>query len=287
LFFLAASVVIRSYWHQPWLLGLLTLAMGFIHFAVGWRLSMNARNRYGGVGGAFVAGSIAIALGVPVFVDNVAWAITFWALLAYGLARLSGLCGSGVIRVVSYLYQVFSLMTGLALGVFSVGPGGDFLPAMTAAGALALFGLMQFKWCRKNPAPMGSLIAKLDGKDYSAVILLLVGLTGVFLFFNMAVELFASAALADPANTIRCGRSVILNFGASLLLIMGGQRRNLELIWIAVFLVIVGCIKVFLVDLFNASGIPLVLSVLSFGVVAMVGSITMGRWYKTGKERGA
>jgi hypothetical protein len=41
---------------------------------------------------------------------------------------------------------------------------------------------------------------------------------------------------------------------------------------------VVGCLKVFLVDLFSGSGLPLVLSVLSFGVVAMVGSIIMGRW---------
>ena len=100
----------------------------------------------------------------------------------------------------------------------------------------------------------------------------------------MTLGLFATMVLADPANTIKGGRSIIINLAATSLLVMGGRRHDPELVWIAVFLAIVGCMKVFLVDLFGASGIPLVLSVLSFGVVAMVGSIVMGRWHKTVKD---
>ena len=97
----------------------------------------------------------------------------------------------------------------------------------------------------------------------------------------MAIDVFASMFLNDPVNTIKCGRLIIINMAATFLLVMGGRRHHdLELIGTAVFLAIVGCIKVFLVDLFSTSGIPLVLSVLSFGVVAMVGSIIMGKWYK-------
>ncbi|MCK4837924.1 MAG: hypothetical protein KAS94_03925, partial [Desulfobulbaceae bacterium] len=83
LLFLAGSVVIKDYWQQPWLLGLLVLAMGCIHFAVGWRLAIKARDRFIGVGGAFAAGSLTLAFGVPVVVGNVAWAIVCWSLLAY------------------------------------------------------------------------------------------------------------------------------------------------------------------------------------------------------------
>ena len=90
--------------------------------------------------------------------------------------------------------------------------------------------------------------------------------------------------LVDPANIIKCGRSIVINMAATFLLVMGGRRHNLELVWIAVVLAGVGCMKVFLVDLFGTSGIPLVLSVLSFGVVAMAGSIVMGRWHSPVKD---
>jgi hypothetical protein len=69
-----------------------------------------------------------------------------------------------------------------------------------------------------------------------------------------------------------------VNAAAASLLIVGGRRQDWQLLGIAIFIGSVGCLKVFLVDLFSASGLPLVLSVLSFGVVAMVGSIIMGRW---------
>ncbi len=45
------------------LLGLLVMALGFVHFAVGWRISTNGRDRFVAVGGSFVAGVIALALG--------------------------------------------------------------------------------------------------------------------------------------------------------------------------------------------------------------------------------
>ncbi|MEN8133920.1 MAG: hypothetical protein ABFS18_00090 [Thermodesulfobacteriota bacterium] len=284
LLFLAGSVVLRDYWQQSWLLGLLALTMGFVHFAMGWRLSIKDRNRFVGVGGAFVAGSIMLALGVPVVVGNVAWAIACWSLLAYGLARLSGRCNNGGIRLVSYLYPVFALWTGLALGVFETGKAvGPYAP-LTAAAALALFGMILYHWCRHNPPPTESLFAKLDSRDYSAVAHLVICLAGFYLLFSMTIDLIASMVLVDPANTIKCGRSIIINVAATFLLVMGGRRHDLELIWLAVFLAVIGCLKVFLVDLFGTSGIPLVLSVLSFGVVAMAGSIVMGRWNKLVKD---
>lgn len=280
LLFLVGSVALKEYWQQPWSLGLLALIMGLIHFGVGWRLSIKDQGRFVGVGGAFAAGAIMLALGVPAVVDNIAWAISCWALLAYGLARLSGYCNSGVIRLISYLYPVLALWTGLSLGVFEVAVTASPQASLTAAAALALLGLLQFNWCRHSPPPSGSLFAKLDSRDYSAVVLLLTCLTGFYLLFSMTIDLLASMTLTDPANVVKCGRSVIINVAATFLLIMGGRRHDLELVWIAVFLAVVGCLKVFLVDLFGTSGIPLVLSVLSFGVVAMAGSIVMGRWNK-------
>jgi hypothetical protein len=276
LLLLAGSVIITDYWQQPWVLGLLALGAGLGHFVVGWRLSREDCGRLGGVGGAFAAGAIALALAVPAMVGGAAWSIFGWALLAYGLARLSGRCNSGGIRLLSYLYLVFALLWGLAAGIFTAGPVGTFPASLAAAAALALFGFLQFSWCRHNP-PAG-MFAKFDRHNYAVVVLLLVGLTGLYLSLTMILDSSAALVLADPANTMRCGRSIIINAGAASLLLAGGGRRDWQLLGVAIFIGVVGCLKVFLVDLFSGSGLPLVLSVLSFGVVAMVGSIIMGRW---------
>lgn len=280
LLFLATNVVVKDYWQKPWLLVVLALLMGLVHFGAGWQVSAVNRNRSAWAGGAFVAGSMAMALGFSLAVDNVAYSISFWSLLAYLLVRLSGSCNNGAIRVISYLGQIFAILIGLALGVFAVGGAVVSQDSMLAALSLAVFGFMQFKWSRDNPWPDGSFYAKLDSRDYSAVTLLLVGLTGLYLLITMVIDMFASMMLIDPVNTIKCGRSIIINMAATLLLVVGGRRHDLELVWIAVFLAIIGCIKVFLVDLFGTSGMPLVLSVLSFGVVALTGSIVMGKWHK-------
>ena len=73
---------------------------------------------------------------------------------------------------------------------------------------------------------------------------------------------------------------MLINTGALVLLLAGSRRRRPELIWVAVALAVLGCLKVFLVDLFRSNGLPLVLSVFSFGIVAAVGSVIMGRWQK-------
>jgi hypothetical protein len=278
LLLLAGGVVIKDYWRQPWLLGLLALIAGLSHLGVGWRLSRNDGGRLGGSGGAFVAGAMALGLAVSVVVGSAAWSICGWALLAYGLARFSGRCDSGVIRLLSYLYLVLALLRGLAGGLFAAGSAGIFQPPLAAAASLALFGFLQFSWCRHNPPPAGTLFARLDRHNHSPVVLLLVGLGGLYLASAMILDAIASLALVDPVNTMRCGRSIFVNVAAASLLIVGGRRQDWQLLGIAIFIGSVGCLKVFLVDLFSASGLPLVLSVLSFGVVAMVGSIIMGRW---------
>lgn len=285
LFFGAGGVVAKYYWQQPWVLGLLTLALAFGHFGLGWRLLTGGRYSSAGMGGAFVAGLIAIGVAGPAVADNAAWAVPIWMLTAYGLARLSRRGASGFLRLLSYLYPVFALFTGLGLNIYEVGRA---VPApFAAAASLALFGLIQFRWARRNPPPPRSQFADLDRCDRAAVVLLLVGLAGLFLLAGLILETVAPMVLADPANTVQGGKSIAVNSGAIFLLIMAGRRRDLELVWIAVFLAVVGGLKVFLVDLFGIDGIPLVLSVLSSGLVALTGSVVMGRWQKWGSDRRA
>jgi hypothetical protein len=280
LLFLAGRVMVVGFGGHSTLFGSLALGMATIHFLAGWRLSRLDRGRCGATGGAMVAGAVMLALGLPELLGQVAWAMPGWVLVAYGLARLSDRCNSGVIRAISYLYQAFAFWIGLMGGVLtSVKPGG--LPAaLVAAGSLALGGLAQYHWCRQHPPPAGTMFASLDRRDHSAILLLLVGLAGCYFFGALLLDHLTPLFLEEPGNTMRCGRSLLINGGALILLLAGSRERKMELIRVAVALAVLGCLKVFFVDLFRSNGLPLVLSVLSFGIVAAFGSVIMGRWQK-------
>lgn len=280
LLFLAGRVLVVNVWGAGHLWGGVAVGLAIAHLLVGWRLSARIAGGCGASGGCMVAGALMLALGLPELLGSVAWALSGWALVAYGLARLSGRCDSGGIRVISYLYQLFALWIGLLSGVLLAPQESLWSGSMAAALALAVFGLAQYRWCRHHPPPVASLLSRVDARDYSAVILLLIGLSGLFFLGAMLLDAIAAASLADPANATRCGRSVLLNFGVLVLLVIGSRRRLPELLWVAVALAVVGCTKVFFVDLFKCTGLPLVLSVLSFGVVAAVGSVLMGRSQK-------
>jgi len=278
--FLAGRVVAVGLWGHSSLFGSLALALALLHFLAGWRLSHLDSGRCGAIGGTMVAGAVMMALGLPELLGQVAWAMPGWALVAYGLARLSGQCNSGVVRAISYLFQAFGFWIGLMTGVLTTVKPGGLPAALVAAGAVAIGGLAQFHWCRRNPPPAGTMFASLDGRDYSAVLLLLVGLGGCYFAGAQVLDHLAPLFLDEAANTLRCSRSLLINTGALVLLLAGSRQRRLELIWVAVALGVLGCLKVFFVDLFRSNGLPLVLSVFSFGIVAAVGSVIMGRWQK-------
>lgn len=281
LLFLAGRVMVVNVWEAGTLFGGLAVMVAGAHILVGWRLSVRDAGNCGAIGGSMVAGALMLALGLPEFLGGLAWAIPGWAVVAYGLARLSGRCDNAVIRVISYLYQFLGFWVGLVSGVFTPKEGG-VVASLTAALAVVLFSLAQYRWCRQHPPSAGSLLSRLDERDHSAVLLLLGGLAGLYFLGAMLLDSVALATLADPGNTMRCGRSLLVNLGALVLLLLGSRHRLPELLWVAVALAVIGCLKVFLFDLFKGSGLPLVLSVLSFGVVAAVGSMIMGRWQRSG-----
>jgi hypothetical protein len=282
LLFLVGRVMVVNVGGAGTLFGGLAVGLAVAHILTSWRLSVREEGRCGAIGGSMMAGALMLALGLPQLLGSLAWAMPGWALVAYGLARLSGRCDSAVIRVISYLYQFFGFWVGLVSGVLTTPAEGQLIASLAAALALVVFSLAQYRWCRHHAPPAGSLFFRLDEGDHSAVVLLLCGLGGLYFLGAMLLDNVAAATLADPGNTIRCGRSLLVNLGVLVLLLLGSRHRLPELLWVAVALAVVGCLKVFFFDLFKGSGLPLVLSVLSFGVVAAVGSVIMGRWQRHG-----
>ncbi|MBU0479951.1 MAG: hypothetical protein KKG47_02495 [Proteobacteria bacterium] len=283
LFYLAGRIVVIGLWDSSLAMGIFAMMLVLTMFAIGWRLSAKGEGYSIGVGASFVAGAVILALGLPELTGNVAYAVPFWSLTAYGLALLSGRGRSGAVRVISYAYQIFTLFAGFMAGIYVVGDGGMKAGSLVAALVMTAASVMQFRWCRNNPPPPETFFARADRGDYSAVSILLVALAGFFFMFSMTIDHLAASMLADPFNVTWCSRSILINLTAIILMVLGYHRRSLEYIWVAVALGIFAMLKVFLADLFKTSGIPLVFSVLSFGVLAAAGSVILGKWQKKGE----
>jgi len=64
--------------------------------------------------------------------------------------------------------------------------------------------------------------------------------------------------VAEAAKAFACIQSVIINAGVVALLILGLRMKSREILTVAGLVILVAAIKVFLFDLFGASGLPLV-----------------------------
>jgi hypothetical protein len=62
-------------------------------------------------------------------------------------------------------------------------------------------------------------------------------------------------------------------------------KRNKELRNVAIVITVIGAAKVFLLDLVQLKGVPLLFSVFSFGLVAALASFVLGRWSKAKKAK--
>ena len=63
-----------------------------------------------------------------------------------------------------------------------------------------------------------------------------------------------------------------------IMMIFGLLKKNREILYTAIAVVVIGACKAIGYDLFKIHGIPLVLSVFSFGAAAAVGSMVLSRW---------
>lgn len=193
---------------------------------------------------------------------------------------------NGNLRLVSVFLAFITMATGLLSGVYTgqpkIGPA-NWLAVFTAATA----GLGAYFWCRRNPPARNGFFGFADPNDYLALTFLVHGLLGMYYLAALTLaRLFAVAGLA-PAS-LACGRSILINFGAALLIVWGALlKKEREIATTGIVVALIGGGKVFFSDLLNASGLPLVLSVSSFGALAALCSLVLSNWQKisqTAKE---
>jgi hypothetical protein len=202
--------------------------------------------------------------------------VAFWA------AVMSERWHSGSVRLTSYLLPIYTGVT-LAVVLLSGGTAPSFLTGAVSAGGIACMGLIQYRWCRKSKPPEEStFFSRIDKDDLSAVVILLAALLSAFFMLRVIVHQGFAMILvpADMDNTLRCSQSVIINLSAIVLMFFALAHRSRELRNVAILVTVIGAINVFLYNLILGHGIPLVISVLSFGLATAVESVILRRWQR-------
>jgi hypothetical protein len=155
---------------------------------------------------------------------------------------------------------------------------------------VAVLGILGFAWLRANPPTVTtSLFMRIDASDRGAVLILLSAMLAAYMMVRMALALILSGLPEKEASDIfLCSQSAFINLVVIILITLAWLRSDSELRNVAILLTVVGVIKVFLFDFLQAQGLPLVLSVFSFGLAATVESVALSKWRRdaAGRKRG-
>lgn len=229
---------------------------------------------------AFAGGALLI-LALPAATGSFVLTLPVVSLAAITMSNVSRIWENGGVRGTSYLMSLYAC-AALSFALRGEGQGATDPVNMLPAGFLAVITIYQYQWCRRWPVPPASaLFDFFDRNDRSAGLLLLGGLASGF--FMLRVGIFQSMQFLPAAmqrDAFRCGQSLLINASAIVLILLAYQRRDKEIRNTAIFITIIGAIKVFFYDLLGTHGVPLVFSVFSFGMAAAVESLALGKWQK-------
>lgn len=289
LIFTLASYGVHALGASKILLGWAGIAAAAGHFTVAFWLA--GRKEAGEVGSnAFAfAGAALLALALPRATGSLLLSLPALAVVAFFLALLSRTWVNGGIRLTSYLLQLYAF-AALASLLQNSATAVDFLTVIPA-GLLAVIALYHYQWSRRFPPPADSgFFARLDRHDRSAVLLLLAALASGFFMLRAFVYQVLVLLPKDAVNTVsafRCSQSILINSAAAGLMLFALRRHNKEIRNVAILVTCIGAFRVFLYDMMGTRGMPLVLSVFTFGLVAALESIALGRWSrKTPDDQG-
>ena len=277
--YLAARVVVNEADGSALALSLVAILFALVHFGAAFWLAMRKVEGIPGTNSFVVAGIALLGLALPAALGSGLAAAPVLAAAALGVAVLSGRWGSGAIRADSYLLQIY----GVVSMVFYFLANG--IPATPLAGtvpcaALAAAAFAHYRWCRRHVPPANSpLFDTYDKQDLSGAVTLLAALTGsFFLLRTIAWWILLPAGPGGP-EVFQCTQSIIINLAALGLGLYAFRARNREIRNVAILVIAVGAAKTAF-DLLGTKGVPLVLSVLSFGLAAATQSITLSRWQR-------
>jgi outer membrane murein-binding lipoprotein Lpp len=278
--FATAYFVVHAWGSSVTFLSWVGIAFAAAHFGVAFWLAGRKAAGNSGANPFILAGATLLALALPTTTGSFTLALPALALAAFWLLVISRQWQNGGTRVISYLVQLYAAG---ALAIFLHTHDKAAVDAMTAipAGLLAVAGFYHYRLARRSPPPEDApFFAHVDRHDRSAVLMLLGALTSSFLMLRVLVYQTIVALPGDIGNSYRCAQSIIINLAATALMLIALRHRNREIRNVAILVTIVGAGHVFLHDLLRTHGVPLVLSVFTFGLAAALESITLGRWQK-------
>lgn len=272
---------------DPLTFGWAAVAGGVAHLAVAWWLAHRCERGSLGTTSFALAGGLLLAFAGPLAFGNALIATAAVALLALALAWVSARRGNIGLRLISYLLQLYACASLVMLLWTTEGTSPSLVGAFSS-GLLAVIAFYHYFWSRKHAPPPGeALTDKINKNDRGAGVLLIAALFSGF--FTLRVGLYQTLDMLHSATPRAFGgsQSVLINLSAAVLLWLSLSRRNKELRNVAVVITVIGGMKVFLFDMVSLKGMPLMISVFSFGLVAALASLVLGRWSKVAAKESA
>jgi hypothetical protein len=263
----------------PWVFGVPAVLAGAAHLGVAWWLARRGGAEAHGTTTFALAGGLLIAFALPSAIGNALLGSTLVAALAFGLAWTSQRIASGGVRLVSYLLQFYA-SAALIILLRTTEQTEPSLLGAGASGLLAAIGICHYLWSRRTPPPPGGAWTdRFNQGDRWAALLLVAALLSGFFTLRMGLYQGLSALHLATPRAFGSGQSLLIDLAAGALLLFSLRRRNKELRNVGVLVTLVAAAKVFL-DVVNLKGITLLISIFSFGVVAAIASLVLGRWGK-------
>ena len=278
--YLAATYAIRQGLTTPTNFGWVAMIAAFAHLAIAWWLAHRAEGGALGTTSFAMAGGFLMAFAAPMAIGHAVIAGALVSLLAVGLAWVSVRRGNLGLRFGSYLLQLYACSALVFLLWTTDGTKPSVVGALSS-GLLAIIAFCHYFWARRHPPVHGATIMdQLNKNDRGASLLLVAALFSGF--FTMRVGLYQILDFLHSATHSAFGgaQSVLINVTAAVLLLLSLMRRNKELRNVAVMVTVIGGGKVFLMDMMQLKGMPLMISVFTFGLVAALASFVLGRWKK-------
>lgn len=287
--FTAAAHVVEPWWGTLAGLGSLGLLAAAAYLGLARRFGERGGLSAVGSLGLFLGGALLSWLSLGALSDLPLIGLAVLGGLGLWAARLSQRWQQGGLRLLSYLLQFFVCLEfgrWLLVDAGRATHGGGLLLAVL----LCLLSLWHYRWSLLHPPPAHSrFFSRLDAGNRLCVFLLLTGLVHGFYaargLYALVMPQYAGTDLAGFMGM----QSVLINGGAVLVMILALVRRDREVRNLAVLITLIGALKVFLFDLLGAAGlgingVPLVLSVFSFGAAVAVESLLLGRWPKESRQ---
>ncbi|OGR00689.1 MAG: hypothetical protein A2505_00970 [Deltaproteobacteria bacterium RIFOXYD12_FULL_55_16] len=287
LLLLGGNVVLVTWGKNPLFMGVVAWVFALLFLGVIWHKikKQGPGKNMAGFVSLGVAAALLLFFSVPFLVGNLPTAQIFLPLIFVAFLALSQRLGSGNMRLLAVFLAFLALMSGLISGVY-LGPSPSGPVNWLAALSASITGLGVYFWCRRNPPPKNGFFLHIDPNDYAALTFLACGLLSLYFLTALALTSLCDSYSFSPSS-LACGKSILINIGAAFLIVWGTMiRKTKEIAATGIIIAFIGGGKVFFSDLLHTQGLPLILSVSSFGALTALCSLVLSNWQKMcGRQR--